>query len=635
MRNRKNKKMSLWANRHLWRIAVVTAACSLVYYLPNVVGLVSGELGTKIGVIHDFYGLDLYALAFFAPVLYAAYVIGVTGAVATALVSMLVLFPYSLLTATRPDAFFRPTAYAIILSAVGAVIAMLQTNEEQWRRNTNEFKCLFNIGKAVEESSSVAEFLTAMVKLIPPAIRYGGETRVKLTYRDQVFQSPAFETSNGKLKEDLMLGGEVLGSLEIYSTAGNAELKKRRALIRTLAERVGSAVHQIEMEKSLNEYYAQLEDMVEKRTADLKRAQEQLKLLSNTVKSSLDGITLMDSEGTLTFANESAQKMWGYTAAEMGQLNLSRLYSPGSAALITSEIIPGSRAGAWSGELVAIRKDGTEFPVFLTTSPVHNEEGKMAAIVSVHRDITETRNMRDKVIRSERLAAVGELASGVGHELRNPLNVIRNCLYLLNMMLDGKADEELLNTLKLADRQVDISNRIVSDLLDFTRVRLPSLGKVDLNQLVRESLSWIVVPENVTVVDRLDGDSLTVKVDSEQVGRAFANIITNAIQSISGKGELRLSTGTQDEHAWVKFEDTGCGITEENLHKLFEPLFTTKPKGIGLGLAITKRLVEQNGGLIKVASQVGKGTAFTIELPLQKGEVKTKHETTVEHSSSR
>jgi len=111
-------------------------------------------------------------------------------------------------------------------------------------------------------------------------------------------------------------------------------------------------------------------------------------------------------------------------------------------------------------------------------------------------------------------------------------------------------------------------------------------------------------------------------VDAEQVGRAFANIIANAVQSMTGKGELRLSTDIKGDHAWVKFEDTGCGISEENLDKIFEPLFTTKPKGIGLGLAITKRLIKQNKGTIKVTSEVNKGTAFTIRLPLESKEVK-------------
>ena len=192
---------------------------------------------------------------------------------------------------------------------------------------------------------------------------------------------------------------------------------------------------------------------------------------------------------------------------------------------------------------------------------------------------------------------MGELASGVGHELRNPLNVIRNCAYLLNMPLTEKGDEEAVNTLKVLDKQIDIANKIVTDLLDFTRITPPSQSRVDLNSLIKESLSYVTVPEQVSVT----------------------NIISNAVQAMGGKeGKLDITAGADDAQAWVSFQDTGCGIPEANLNKIFEPLFTTKPKGIGLGLAISKRLVEHNGGKIEVVSQVGQGTTFTVKLPLEK-----------------
>jgi len=227
--------------------------------------------------------------------------------------------------------------------------------------------------------------------------------------------------------------------------------------------------------------------------------------------------------------------------------------------------------------------------------------------------------VQEKLIRSERLAAVGELASGVGHELRNPLNVIRNCAYLLNMAVSDKSDEEAANTLKVLDKQVDIANKIVTDLLDFTRITPPSPDRVDLNTLINESLSWITVPEHVTVNSNIKGHPMQLRTDAEQISRAFTNIISNAIQAMTGKeGELNIDTGTDDSFVCIKFQDNGCGIPEDNLDKIFEPLFTTKPKGIGLGLASTKRLVEQNGGKIEIASQAGRGTTFTVKLPLEK-----------------
>lgn len=224
---------------------------------------------------------------------------------------------------------------------------------------------------------------------------------------------------------------------------------------------------------------------------------------------------------------------------------------------------------------------------------------------------------QEKLIRAERLAAVGELASGVGHELRNPLNVIRNCAYLLNITLAESGDKDAMNTLKLLDKQIDIANRIINDLLDFTRVRPPSQMDVDLRTIISECLSWVSIPEHITVITDLNDQPLRVRTDAEQVGRVFCNIITNAAQAMNREqGQLTIHTGQEGDMAWVRFQDNGCGIPGENLKKVFEPLFTTRKKGIGLGLAISKRLIEENGGSIEVASQADWGTTFTVKLPL-------------------
>ncbi|MDD4858706.1 MAG: ATP-binding protein [Dehalococcoidales bacterium] len=483
---------------YLWHIMAITLVCAILYYLPVIAGMAGWTVARdNLGIFHDFYGIDFYALVFFAPVVYTAYMLGVQWAIVVAIISTVLIIPYAIAFDPYPNVMFKPASFGIILSAVGAVVAMLQRSDEQRRQSLKELKCLYDIGRVAEENDSIEHFLMAAVTLIPQATRYPGEAEVRITLRDKVLQSPGFDEKGGKLlKEDLMLSGEALGRIEIYSTHGYAYLAKQQPFINTVADRIVSAVHEIELALSLQGYYTQLEEMVEKRTADLEET-------------------------------------------------------------------------------------------------------------------------REKLIRSERLAAVGELASGVGHELRNPLNVIRNCVYLLKMGMDEKADEETLNTLKLLDRQIDISNRIVSDLLDFTRIRPPTRSKVDLNGLIKESLSWVAAPDKTKVTADFNGKSPQVKIDAEQIGRAFANIISNAYQAMNGKGgELKVAIDADDAYAWAQFTDNGCGIPAENLTRIFEPLFTTKPKGIGLGLAITRRLVEQNSGVVSVASKVGEGTTFTVKLPL-------------------
>jgi len=497
----KLKKKKWRASPYLWRITAAMVACTLLYYLPVIAGFFYGNaVSVMLAQFHNFYGIDMYVLLFFAPVVYTAYVMGIGWALGVALVSTVAILPYAILIDSYPNVLFKPAAFAIILSAVGSVVSMLQRNDEQRLRSATELRCLYDIGKAADKYDSVDKFLARVMALVPEAMQNPEQISLSITVRDSVSQRPDFAKSSYSIKENLTASGETLGSIVIYFAKSGSFRKANRAYIKTLAEMVGGAVRSIEMEQSLRTYYEQLEDMVEKRTRDLEQVQE-------------------------------------------------------------------------------------------------------------------------KLIRSERLAAVGELASGVGHELRNPLNVIRNCAYLLQMNLEEQ-DKEAKQTLTVLDKQIDIANRIVTDLLDFTRIKPPSITEINLNSLVKESLTWVVVPEGVNVLSSLNGKAPQAAVDSEQIGRAFANIISNAAQAMNGKGELRIKTGVKDGNAWVTFEDNGCGISEDNLSKIFEPLFTTKPKGIGLGLAITKRLVEQNHGSIEVITEEARGTTFTIRLPLAERKVK-------------
>jgi signal transduction histidine kinase len=247
-----------------------------------------------------------------------------------------------------------------------------------------------------------------------------------------------------------------------------------------------------------------------------------------------------------------------------------------------------------------------------------NSKNEVSVNSVLQQNQAELEQMQEKLIRAERLAAIGELASGVGHELRNPLNVIRNCVYLLNIAISEKDEAGVAEALKVLDKQVDIANKIVTDLLDFTRIKPPMQTRVDLQKLIEESLTWVTVPEQVKLNMNMIGYTQPLRTDPEQMSRVFTNLMHNALQAMNGKGgELVISTAADADYVSVVFSDTGCGIPEENMTKIFEPLFTTKPKDIGLGLAIAKRLVEQNGGKIEVASQVGKGSTFTVKLPLE------------------
>jgi len=202
-----------------------------------------------------------------------------------------------------------------------------------------------------------------------------------------------------------------------------------------------------------------------------------------------------------------------------------------------------------------------------------------------------------------------------GHELRNPLGVIKNSMYYLKMKL-GDADEKVLRHIAIVEREIARSNKIISDLLGFARVKAPNLNPVQVNTLVEESLSRSFVPDNTHVVINLERDLPPLISDADQIVQVFINLISNAIQAMSEGGTLEITTEAANGFIVVHFRDQGCGIPEENMQRLFEPLFTTKAKGIGLGLALIKTLVEGHKGTIEVESEVGKGTTFSVRLPV-------------------
>ena len=236
-------------------------------------------------------------------------------------------------------------------------------------------------------------------------------------------------------------------------------------------------------------------------------------------------------------------------------------------------------------------------------------------------DITERKRIQELLIlseqvrRSEKLAVLTQLAGGVGHEMRNPLGAIKNAAYFLNMVLE-QPKPEVKETLEILDKEVKTCEYILNGLLDFVRQRPPIRRKVDSEDVIQRALSHIRVPENVEVVSQPDRALPLILADPDQLSQVFGNIILNAIQAMPDGGQLVIKSSVP-EPGWVaiSFADTGVGIPDKAMTKIFEPLFTTKAKGIGLGLTIVKTLVEGHGGTIEAQSELGKGSTFTVKLP--------------------
>ncbi len=247
---------------------------------------------------------------------------------------------------------------------------------------------------------------------------------------------------------------------------------------------------------------------------------------------------------------------------------------------------------------------------------------------------------QEELVRKEKLSILGQLSGSVGHELRNPLGVISNAVYYLKTVLPG-ADETVKEYLGIIKSEADNSLRIISDLLDFSRTKTPQVKSMAVSELVRQNLGRCNVPTSVSVQVDIPDTLPAVKIDPLQMGQVFQNLIMNAAQAIQNSGALRVSArrvGSQElgvrsnevpelrtlnaeldrDFIEISVADTGEGISPENMKKLFQPLFTTKARGIGLGLVVSKNLVEANGGRIDVDSQLGKGTTITVILPVEK-----------------
>jgi PAS domain S-box-containing protein len=252
-------------------------------------------------------------------------------------------------------------------------------------------------------------------------------------------------------------------------------------------------------------------------------------------------------------------------------------------------------------------KENNMVYVEVSAHPIRNHEEKIILITYISKDITERKLMQAKLLDSERLATVGDLALTLANDLRNPLQAIQGASYWLKndySRLQGSPTG--LKMLQSINDSIKYSDNIIKALLDFASSKAPLIEKLDVNAVVEKTLGQVEIPKNVELITELSKVP-QIEADEAMLERVFLNIVKNCLEAMENGGKLNVSTSSGTaEFVEVSFRDTGIGIPKENLVKLFKPLFTTKSKGMGLGLAISKRLIEANEGSIKVESEEGK-----------------------------
>ncbi|MBU7025269.1 MAG: PAS domain S-box protein, partial [Theionarchaea archaeon] len=356
------------------------------------------------------------------------------------------------------------------------------------------------------------------------------------------------------------------------------------------------------------------------------------------------GIYRTTPDGQILMANPALVHLLGYTTfEELATRDLEEEgFEPGYPRSTFKEFL--ERNEQISGlESAWTRKDGSTVFLRENAKAVRDETGTILYYEGTVEDITqrkkaeerlkeyseqlerdvaertkELRDAQEELIRKEKLVILGQLASNVGHELRNPLGVIGNSAYFLRMKLED-VDDMTQKHLGIIDMNVERATLIIEELLGLSRTRKPQLVHVNINTLLKDALTSVTIPDNIEVTSRLDETIPETLLDSEQIRRAFINLITNAVQAMPEGGTLTLKTSC-NEVIHIIVQDTGQGIPLEYITRIFEPLFTTRAKGIGLGLVIAKNIIEGHNGTITVKSRVGEGTACVVRLPLSSGE---------------
>ncbi|MCK4369159.1 MAG: PAS domain S-box protein [Dehalococcoidales bacterium] len=415
-------------------------------------------------------------------------------------------------------------------------------------------------------------------------------------------------SGRGAMSTRLERSGRVYGLLSASVPLEFIKGEEEQSLFQEVAEDITFALHDMELEEKRK----RVEEM-------LKQSEENLRAY---LESAPDGVYISDLKGTFLYGNKKAEELTGYEREElMGKSFLKLKLLPAKHLAKASRLLALNAMGRPTGpdEFELIRKDGSRMWVEITTTPI-KQRGKVVVIGFV-RDITERKRMEEQLIIADRLASVGELASGIAHELNNPLTGV---IGFTQMVLDKDIPDDIKEDIQVVYSEAQRAAQVVKNLLTFARKHAPEKQLMSINSIIEKVLELRAYEQrvnNIQVNAQFAPDLPEVMADYFQLQQVFLNIIINAehfmIEAHNG-GNLTITTERAEDAIKASFADDGPGIAEENLGYLFDPFFTTKEvgSGTGLGLSICHGIVAKHGGRIYAESELGKGATFIVELPI-------------------
>lgn len=351
----------------------------------------------------------------------------------------------------------------------------------------------------------------------------------------------------------------------------------------------------------------------------LSRALRETKTLNELIlESAADGVISVDIKGCVTMINPAGELITGYNRKELIGKPYAEVFEKVD---FDSPVLDTLFRGI---KHVALEIDypgkNRTIQLSISTSQLRNAQGETLGALAIFTDLTAKKEVQRRIEQAERLATLGELMAGVAHEVRNPLTAISGFVQILK---DSEKDPQRLEYTHIILKEVQSINRVIQQLLDFSRPRIGRYHQVNLNQIIRESLILVKTKGVEARVDfhvRLDESLSDIEADGELLKQVLLNILINAVQSIAARGEIIISTqALDDNYQQITIQDNGCGIAEDIKSKVFDPFYTTKPSGTGLGLSISQRIIASHDGDIRLESQPNKGTTFIIILPVKYG----------------
>ena len=394
-----------------------------------------------------------------------------------------------------------------------------------------------------------------------------------------------------------------------------------------LAIALERAKTKIAIRKKLEEYTENLEIKIEEATEEIRRKSNFQRLL---IKSSNDAIVAFDHNWKVVVYNPEAARMFGEAAKDViNKLTIDDLYTPKTAKIFKNQAKEkkGQNMFPWN-ERIINTKDGRQIPVRYASNVLY-EKGEFVGTVNFFQDLTEIKRLEKELVRSERLAAVGQTVSGLAHYVKNILIGLKGGSYVVDVGLQNNNMEKLKTGWETIKRNIKRIGDLTQDLLTYSKQREPEFEKCRPNDIVKEVIELVkdaAETRNVIISKKIDDSIGEVVADSQIIHRSLLNLINNAIdaciedEDISKKHEVRIKTYVDDNNFFCfEVKDNGCGMDENTQKQLFNPMFSSKGgKGTGLGLLVTGKLIEEHRGVIETKTSPGDGSTFTIRLPYEK-----------------